>query len=263
MRLPSDFRPIQFHQTCAIARVVLLRDATVTNFEWHEAVKDTCAKQGYLPPELDMLNRACRAVEQSLLQTMGRRPVKDLVPPVPELKPEKPPLTPQEWAAFAITLRSVLARSANAAPDNVRTIATETLMVNEPAALDRFYAEAEVDRPGALRRFAEIAIVQGDDWNPDEIRAHSRVTNLHASACFSCRASSRPLSWHHVIQIQHGGTNYLRNRVALCDPCHADVHPWLPRVSRKQKGWSSFADAAVDIERFLKAAGIKRPGEVA
>lgn len=259
-----EFRVIEFNQACAIARVVLLRDPSMTNFDWHEAVKDTCVKQGYQPPEGDMLTRACAAVERALLQTMGPRPVKEPgpVPALPKLEP--PPLTPKEWAAFAATMRSVLARSASAVPANVRTIAVETLLVSEHAALDRFYLEAAEDRPGALRRFAEIAIERDANWNREEVRATSQQHNLRAHACFACRAGGRPIAWHHVIQIQHGGSNLLRNRVALCEPCHADVHPWLPKVARPAVGqWSSFGEHAEEITRFLRAAGVARPGEIA
>ena len=259
-----EFRAIEFHQACAIARVVLLREPTMTNFDWHEAVKDACVKQGYQPPEGDMLTRACAAVERALLQTMGPRPVKEPGAAPYEPKLEKPPLTPKEWAAFAVTIRSVLARTASIVPANVRTIAVETLEVHEHAALDRFYLEAQVDRMGALRRFAELAIFRDGDWDPAVIRATSKQHNLRAQHCFGCAADNRPLNWHHVIQIQHGGSNLLRNRVALCDPCHADVHPWLPKVARQAPGrWSSFGEHAAELKGWLRANGISRPEEVA
>jgi len=259
-----EFRDIEFHQACAIARVVLLREPTMTNFDWSEAVKSACVKQGYAEPEGDMLHRAMRSVEHALMPTMGPRPVKEpgAAPVAPKV--DAPPLTPAEWASFAATLRSVLARSANAMPDNVRTIAVETLTISEHAALDRFYLEAADHRMNALRRFAEVAIVREAGWDHAAIRATSDRHHLRADACFACRSASRSLLWHHVIQIQHGGSNLLRNRVALCAPCHADVHPWLPKVSRgSATGWSCFADAAADIGKWLKASGIAKPGDVA
>lgn len=238
-----DYRPIEFHQTCAIARLVLLRDPTVDNFEWSEAVKDACVKQGWRTPEGDMLPRAMAAVERALLQTMGPRATKTTPAPKPRPLPVAP-LTPQEWASFAKTIRSVLARSASAVPENVRTIAIETLTVSEHAALDRFYLEARIDRLGALRRFAELAILRGADWDPAQVRAASKQHNLRADACFACLDDSRERVWHHVIQIQHGGSNLLRNRVALCAACHSDVHPWLPKVERPQtgRGWTGIAE---------------------
>lgn len=74
MRPVRRYRPIEFHQTCAIARVVLLRDPTVDNFAWKEAVKETCIRQGYDEPQGDMLQRAIVAVEAALLREGRPRP---------------------------------------------------------------------------------------------------------------------------------------------------------------------------------------------
>jgi len=247
-----EFRAIEFHQACAIARVVLLRDPSMTNFDWHEAVKETCVKQGYQPPVGDMLTRACAAVERALLQTMGRRPVKEpgAAPVAPTI--EKAPLTPAEWAAFAATIRRVHERSAAVGlPANVRTIAKETLEVSEHAALDQFYSEAETDRVGALKRFAEVAIARPADWNPAQIRAESHA--VLGPVCFACGAHRRAMVSHHIIQIQHGGSNGPRNRVTICEPCHSAVHPWLPKATRTTRsGWSSFVDVAPAIYAIVE-----------
>jgi 5-methylcytosine-specific restriction endonuclease McrA len=32
---------------------------------------------------------------------------------------------------------------------------------------------------------------------------------------------------HHIIQIQNGGNNRWQNIIALCNDCHAVIHPWL------------------------------------
>lgn len=32
---------------------------------------------------------------------------------------------------------------------------------------------------------------------------------------------------HHIIQLQHGGTNQMKNIIGLCFDCHAEIHPWL------------------------------------
>ena len=32
---------------------------------------------------------------------------------------------------------------------------------------------------------------------------------------------------HHIIQLQNGGHNGRKNRIALCEKCHNEVHPWL------------------------------------
>jgi len=241
-RILRDRRPIEFHQVCAIARVVLLKDLGLSDAEWKAQTRETAAKQGYDEPATDMLARALSSVEQALLRTMGPR-LTTTGTRKPAVKADKVPLTSAEWKAFAATLRGVVARSQAVLPSNVTPIARETLEISEHAALDQFYAEANTgDRLGALRRFAEIAIVRDADWDPAAVRAAVDNHPLRARGCFACRGRSMPIAWHHVIQIQHGGSNLLRNRVALCGPCHSEIHPWLPKQPRRTDSWSRLAD---------------------
>jgi hypothetical protein len=102
MRPIHRYHPIEFHQTCAIARLVLLRDPTVDDFEWKEAVKRTCIKQGYDEPQGDMLQRAIGAVEAALTREGHPRPAVQVdVRPLSPAR-ESRPLTHKE-AARAIT----------------------------------------------------------------------------------------------------------------------------------------------------------------
>jgi len=48
---------------------------------------------------------------------------------------------------------------------------------------------------------------------------------LWRSKCFVCRV--RAQARHHLIQLQNGGINSKSNLVHLCNPCHAQIHPWL------------------------------------
>jgi hypothetical protein len=43
--------------------------------------------------------------------------------------------------------------------------------------------------------------------------------------CFACggRAQVR----HHIIWLRNGGRNQKNNVLALCNNCHAEIHPWL------------------------------------
>jgi hypothetical protein len=256
VRVP-DLRPIAFRQVCAIARVELLKAPTMIDAEWKAAILETCAKQQWESPDADMVGRAMSAVERAVSQTIGPRPIVEPTAPPQAPKPDKG-WTNADYRSFADTVRAVMARS-KSAPDTAKVspITRETWDIDERAAIDQFYAEANTgDRAGALRRFAEIAIVRPADWDVAAVRASSRQHMLHADRCFVCRHERR-LSWHHVIQIQHGGSNYLRNRVALCTACHADVHPWLPDVPRvvSASGWTSFEGAmpaiASTIYRYL------------
>lgn len=57
-------------------------------------------------------------------------------------------------------------------------------------------------------------------------RKATKLINATRYACFVC--AKRAEVGHHVIQLQHGGTNDVFNIVPICESCHADIHPWLP-----------------------------------
>jgi 5-methylcytosine-specific restriction endonuclease McrA len=43
--------------------------------------------------------------------------------------------------------------------------------------------------------------------------------------CYICRR--RPDIRHHLIPLKNGGSNSHLNIRSLCNPCHAEIHPWL------------------------------------
>lgn len=71
---------MEFRQVCAIARVVIEADPTISDSEWKAGTKDLAARQGYdsIPP--DMLARALTQVEQALERIWGQRPAGQLTP---------------------------------------------------------------------------------------------------------------------------------------------------------------------------------------
>jgi hypothetical protein len=235
----KEYRPVEFRVVCAIARVALLAAPRMTDAEWKAAVLDACAKQGWDNPPSDMLARALGAVERALAQTVGpRRSGETAASPSSAPTAGERYWTVADLKALADTVKRIQARSAGATPSNVRAIPLERWEVSEPAALDEFYRQAEGDRLAALKRFAEIAIARPADWDYADVRARAQARPHYGGECYSCRKSSRVLVSHHVIQIQHGGSNYARNRVDICEPCHAAIHPWLPRPAAAEKsGW--------------------------
>lgn len=116
-----------------------------------------------------------------------------------------------------------------------------------------YYAERGVDRIELLKVFAAQPVTRGEDWSATSIRTESNdVSNLRAENCFSCRGVERKLYWHHIVQVQHGGSNLPRNRIAICYRCHARIHPWLPsdRKGESLTGeWWSIADVVEDAKR--------------
>lgn len=117
----------------------------------------------------------------------------------------------------------------------------------------------DADRLELLSQIAVVAVRRDEDWSREQIREEHDATKRHASTvrqCFCCRTGDRRLYWHHVIAIQHGGSNALHNKVAICLRCHATVHPWLedkadPRP--KRSSWMSMHELLK--QEFGKSAG--------
>lgn len=255
MKAPKDRRPIESHQLRAIARNVLQTNPTITDSEWKALTKELAAKQGYDEPPPDMLERAMTSVEQAMAQTLGPRPIRHQpTKAAKESKPSPPDPSPsdlrQGWLNVAEAIRQIqgskplepLSAKPNRAP-------VYELQLTEEKALREFWAAAgdpAIDRLNVLRIFAEIAIVRPADWDYAGVRdgagTNPNVTLFAATGCFACGSSRQPMNWHHVIQVQYGGSNGLRNRVSICEPCHSVIHPWVNPVSRRVSNWFCLTD---------------------
>lgn len=252
---PGKTREITSRQLHMIARAELLRDQTVTNAEWKEQIYDRLLTFGFSYPDPEQLAIAMSAVERQLAKEFGPRQVGPIAPPVERSKPDVPATpTRQEWAAMHATVAAIQARTVTALAALILPPPRAVLTVSEHAALDQFYAEAATGgRMGALQRFAEFAIAREPEWDVAAVRASCAVLTLTARACGSCGARGRPLVWHHIIQIQHGGSNLLRNRVPLCDPCHMAVHPWLVTPLPVPLGWTPLEALVATKIKALRA----------
>jgi 5-methylcytosine-specific restriction endonuclease McrA len=61
--------------------------------------------------------------------------------------------------------------------------------------------------------------------NFNQLKYRLPELNPKGKKCFACGAWARVP--HHVIFIEHGGTNSPLNLVFLCRSCHGAIHPWL------------------------------------
>lgn len=131
---------------------------------------------------------------------------------------------------------------------------------DEQKVLDYFYGMARnpnVDRIALLKQIADVAIDRPIDWDGGLIREVSRKAQrrLHGERCFSCRTEARKVYWHHILQVQNGGSNTPRNLVLLCARCHRDIHPWLkPPTTLENRGFTWIGDFAVRALEKLEAA---------
>ncbi|HXG71312.1 MAG TPA: HNH endonuclease signature motif containing protein [Gemmatimonadaceae bacterium] len=256
---PSDRKPIEFRQLCMVVKTILQRNPGMDDAEWKAKAQDTLAVMGFLPPDPpDQLGRAMTQVEEALRRTLGPRPAR-LVPYPPTAPPQvkaiDPPVSkarthrPEGWD-LVVRLMAKLSDGYASAPSLPKPEPRrEIVEITEESALDEFWRAScreNADRLPLLQAFAEIAILRPAGWDYAGIRAEAGDHLLHAFECFVCHGE-RNRAWHHVIQIQHGGSNYLRNRVSLCASCHAAIHPWLvgaPPTGRTTQGWSQFSDVA-------------------
>lgn len=247
-------KPIEFRQLCALVRAVIQRYPKIDDAEWKGKTLELMAKMGFEEPsDGGMVTRAITQVEFAVRKTLGPR----MAPLVaePEAKPAKPEIQhegrtsrPAGWdlvQRLMVTLQGSHVSAPTSAPPP-----RETLAISEEAAIDEFWRrtrDENADRIALLRAFAEIAILRPRSWDYEAERAAADKHPLYALQCFACRSESS-LHWHHIIQIQHGGSNYLRNRVAICAACHADIHPWLAPgfEGRRLGGWTQLGDCFDD-----------------
>lgn len=251
---PTERREIEFHQLCAIARTVLEANPTITDAEWKDRTREKAAKQGYAEAPPDMLPRAMSQVEHALVRTLGPRPV-DLPPAQPvTVKPQQddPPWhrgkTPAGWAIVQRLMASLKSAVLEPPSTDVLPEAEREFALSEDEVLNLFWTESSApgaNRVALLQAFAEVAIVRPSGWDPAVVREEAGAYRVLAAQCFACFSAQRALAWHHVIQIQHGGSNTPRNRVGICPACHADIHPWLDAEARKVPGWSKLSDVIV------------------
>ena len=216
---------IQFHQLCAVVRNVILRDRTIDDAEWKACSRDELARLGFAEPDGDMLEQALTAIEFAQKRTLGPRhraaqPVTATPPPTPPPE-DKRSRRPAGWNL----VQALMHKDKPSPVSTSHPPAPSRPMASEAAVLDAFWTEAHaspLNRVALLRAYAEIPILRPASWDTAQVRAAAdRETRLLLpSQCFACGAGA-PLAWHHIVQIQHGGSNVLRNRVAICDTCHS------------------------------------------
>lgn len=243
---PRDYKPIEFRQLCAVVKMLLQQAPQIDDAEWKARAKDRLEELGFAEPDAETLSRAMTQVEYALKQTIGERIRREV--PVPS-KPNQdhqpaPPVSsvrtnhPAGWEIVVAMMRRLRKVSPVSAATLQSAPRREVLGITEPVALQEFWKQVGdgEDRLSLLRAFAEVAIVRPDGWNYDEVRAEFQALRFGQENCFVCYYSE--VQYHHVIQIQHGGSNHRRNFVAICERCHAAIHPWMGIHPTRARGWT-------------------------
>ncbi len=122
---------------------------------------------------------------------------------------------------------------------------------SEDRILDYFWSMvgAGADRLALLQQLSGVAVERDHTWDMARVREQAEHLTLTADTCLACSHRGRRLFWHHVIEVQHGGSSTPRNMAALCFDCHQAIHPWLQEPPA-MGGWASVSDmaAAVRVE---------------
>jgi hypothetical protein len=90
------------------------------------------------------------------------------------------------------------------------------------------------DRLATLTAWAQLRPARRANRSQHAIRREHNLQRLASrwkgKPCFVC--SELASQEHHIVQIQHGGTNRPDNKVRVCTACHGKIHPFLKPVSR-------------------------------
>jgi len=113
-----------------------------------------------------------------------------------------------------------------------------------------------------LLAFTRITITRAPNWNEEAVRTthgthHGLPDTIEVTKrrCFACDATA-VLYAHHVIEIQNGGSNNVRNQVPLCFECHQFLHPWLTDDDRIEPPRRSGFESVGEIMRRTRIEGV-------
>lgn len=134
-----------------------------------------------------------------------------------------------------------------------QAVVTRLSALPEHAVLDFFWLmdRGGADRHALLLMLSAVVIARPSDWDRACIRREHEQRGslvrlrLDTTQCFACRARGRRLYFHHILEVQHGGSNATRNQVPLCFSCHQFLHPWLtedPGGTSSVKGFERLRD---------------------
>lgn len=90
---------------------------------------------------------------------------------------------------------------------------------------------------GLLLLMTHVVIARPSHWDYAQVRKdHETAAGQRAPvvlgrvrACVACGDYAR-LYFHHVIEVQNGGSNWHWNQVQICFACHEYLHPWLKEL---------------------------------
>ncbi len=125
---------------------------------------------------------------------------------------------------------------------DVAAITARLSALGEDMALNYFWL---MMRDGAkpltvLGWMSRVVIERPAEWDKAAIRRQHELGlgkfRVSKTECYGCHAEDCNLYFHHIIEVQNGGSNTPRNTVPLCFPCHKILHPWLTVDPKPRRG---------------------------
>lgn len=113
------------------------------------------------------------------------------------------------------------------------------MTADEDRVLANFWdlAASGAHRRWLLSLMSRVTIKRPAEW---WLLDHAYVADgggvTHQGNCFACRASDRPMYFHHLIWVSHGGSDHPLNLVSICHECHCEQHPWMAPFDSKRGG---------------------------
>lgn len=111
------------------------------------------------------------------------------------------------------------------------------------------------ERLPLLLQLSKVVVERPATWDRAQVRREHeqwvkhRPMVIDTRMCFACGDTGHRHYFHHILEVQHGGSNTGRNLVPLCFACHQYLHPWLTEepASVPQRGSGSGFESLHDI----------------
>ncbi len=141
---------------------------------------------------------------------------------------------------------------------DVAAITARLSALGEDMALNYFWL---MMRDGAkpltvLGWMSKVVIQRPPEWDKAEIRRQHEQglgklgARIDKTECYGCQADNRNLYFHHIIEVQNGGSNASRNTVPLCFVCHKTLHPWLTVEPKPSRGGGFIHLSTIMVDMF-------------
>lgn len=128
---------------------------------------------------------------------------------------------------------------------DVAALAAALSRMDETAALNYFWLmmRQKADPLTILGWMGHVVLERPQSWDKRRIRLEheSGSSQLNSergrqSACYVCQYDMNYLYFHHIIEVQNGGSNATRNLIQICFECHKKLHPWLTVEPQQRRG---------------------------